>query len=30
MDNEWNRLMAVVRVIFNQDGWLHTNCIEDA
>jgi hypothetical protein len=29
LDIECNRLMAVVRAIFNQDGWLHSRGIRD-
>jgi hypothetical protein len=30
MDTACTRLMAVVRAIFNQGGWRHTNKIQDA
>jgi hypothetical protein len=30
MDSGCTRSMAVVRAIFNQDGWYHSNRIQDA
>jgi hypothetical protein len=30
MKTKCNYLMAIVRTIFSQDGWLHSKCLEDA